>query len=75
MVDENEATNTIGDPELEHVASTTAEHKPSDDGIDGSRELNDAIQGLPSNAVKELLSQGVSLNSTITLDILSLCEL
>lgn len=59
MADENEATNIIDAPQWEHVAPTADDHPLSDDRKDRSYELNDTVRGLPSNAAKELLSQGV----------------
>ncbi|XP_028765156.1 putative tRNA pseudouridine synthase Pus10 isoform X2 [Neltuma alba] len=59
MLDESEAASTVEGPRLKHVMPTAAHHLLSDVPEVAPSELYDTVQSLPTNAVKDLLSQEI----------------
>ncbi|KAI9113220.1 hypothetical protein K1719_015745 [Acacia pycnantha] len=59
MLEESHAASTMEGPQLKHVPPTAAHHLLSDVPEVAPSELNDTVQSLPSNAVKDLLSQEI----------------
>ncbi|KAI4317004.1 hypothetical protein L6164_024918 [Bauhinia variegata] len=68
MVDESAALNSIGEPELENVIPTGSEAENQlCDGKDASCFSKEVFDGLPSDAVKELLSLGICVRCILRL--------